>query len=303
MSSLVQIQRFNQGLVALRMGFEESSPAFDEQLLATLAAAFASVAADSDVSAIVVCGSAGRFLSGADVAFFLECLRRGQLDRVLQFTRQAQRLLIDISRCPKPVTAWIEGPAIGGGLELALACHRIVAGPKAKFSLPETGLGILPGMGGTQRLPRRVGLGLAKWMIYTGAILPADHALQLGLVDALADAQDLSLGIPQPQPRPPLDAKFATLADLFSRQDVRTLLDTSLGLPADPPTARALVQMRSAAPLALRLAEVAIEQGIALPLEAGLEVEFDQVAQVLQTADALAGLGAIGQPRPRFSGC
>ena len=191
MSSLVQIQRFNQGLVALRMGFEESSPAFDEQLLATLAAAFASVAADSDVSAIVVCGSAGRFLSGADVAFFLECLRRGQLDRVLQFTRQAQRLLIDISRCPKPVTAWIEGPAIGGGLELALAADLRVAAAGIELAVPEVKIGTLPGWGGTSRLPALIGVARAKQLIFTGARIDAATAERWGLVNEVVPRETL----------------------------------------------------------------------------------------------------------------
>jgi enoyl-CoA hydratase/3-hydroxyacyl-CoA dehydrogenase len=191
-------------------------------------------------------------------------------------------------------------------LELALACHRIVTGPKAKFCFPETGLGIYPGMGGTQRLPRRIGVGLAKWMIYTGAIVPADHAARFGLADAATTANalppDAVAALERAGEIPTYESRDRLLAELFSRNKVADLLDPARPLPTEPWAVRAIVQLRAAAPCALRLAEAAIDQGISLPLSAGIEEEFSRLSNVFSTTDARLGLAALGQTKPRFTG-
>jgi enoyl-CoA hydratase len=92
-----------------------------------------------------------------------------------------------IAGCPKPVIAAIEGFALGGGMELALCCDIRIAAPGAKMGFPEITLGIFPGAGGTQRLPKLVGVSKAKKLIFTGAIVKGEAALELGLVDVLAD--------------------------------------------------------------------------------------------------------------------
>ena len=109
------------------------------------------------VRAICLTGQPGAFLLGADVEFFIRSIEANDLEPVLNFTRAAHELLRLIASSDKPIVAWVRGPALGAGLELALACHRIAASPAAKFAFPETGLGIYPGMGGTQRAPRRIG--------------------------------------------------------------------------------------------------------------------------------------------------
>lgn len=268
-----------------------------------------SLNADPGVATIYLSGAQGRFAAGIDVGFFLQCLEAGQLERILEFTRAANDLLGRLARNSKPVVACIDGPAIGAGLELALACQRVVVTPKAKFAFPETSLGIYPGMGGTQRAARRIGVALAKWMIFTGSILPAEHALQIGLVDALVDGS-AGFGTPwttppavEPLNQPSLSPRFQGLADLFARHSLAELLAPEFPRPADPQQVRALVQLRGNAPVALWLAETVIDEGINLPLQAGLEVEFSRLAEVFATEDALIGIRSLGQAaRPRFCG-
>ena len=96
-----------------------------------------------------------------------------------------------IDRMPKPFIAAVNGFALGGGCELAMACDIRIASDKAKFGQPEVGLGIIPGFGGTQRLARLVGKGLAKYLIYTAELIDADKAMRIGLVEKIVPAEEL----------------------------------------------------------------------------------------------------------------
>jgi enoyl-CoA hydratase/carnithine racemase len=284
----------------------ETTATLDEASLASFRAELQRLVRDASVERVVVHGSPGRFLAGVDVELFRECLRTGQIAKILAFTRAAHRVLAALANSPKPIVAWIDGPAYGGGMELALACHRIVAGPKAKFCLPETGLGIYPGMGGTQRLPRRIGVGLAKWMIYTGAIVPVDHALAFGLVDVKtgmgATQADALAALEPERDVPACDPRFLQLAEYFSQHSVDGLLDQTRPLPTDAAVVRAIVQLRAAAPRALRLAEMVIDRGVAMPLREGIEEEYARLTEVFSTTDAQIGLAAVGQAKPKFTG-
>lgn len=290
----------------LQLTREGTATWLDEPFVTGLSQAVRSLTHDPRVERLLIHGSPGQFVHGVDVGFFLECLEAGDVDRLLSFVRLCRDLLATIAGSAKPIVAWVDGPALGGGLELALACHRIVAGPKAKFCLPETGLGIYPGMGGTQRLPRRIGVGLAKWMIYTGSIVPVEHAARIGLVDVLApsplSAEQAWAALSQPVQPAPLEARYRDLAEHFAQNSVDRLLNPALPMPSEAQIIRALVQMRAAAPRALRLAEAAIDHGMALPLEAGLDEEYAHLAEVFSTADALAGLKALGKSKPKFTG-
>lgn len=306
MSAKATLGGLDGSLGHLHLSGEGSTARIDEPFLASLLQAVQVVAQHPRVERLIIHGSPGQFVSGVNVDFFLECLEGGDIDRLLSFVRQCRAVLAAIAASPKLVVAWVDGPAFGGGLELALACHRIVAGPKAKFCLPETGLGIYPGMGGTQRLPRRIGLGLAKWMTYTGAIVPAEHAARFGLVDALAcgaiTPAEAWAALDQPAAPEPLEPRYRELAELFTRYGVDALLNPALPMPSEAQCVRAVVQMRAAAPRALQLAEAAIDRGTALPLEAGLDEEYVLQREVFATADALAGLKALGKSKPTFTG-
>lgn len=142
-----------------------------------------------DVRAIVVAGAGGRaFVAGADVASMVDLGPRAGVE----FAELGQRAFRALERAPVPVIAEVRGFALGGGLELAMACDVIIASTKAKVGLPEVKLGIIPGFGGTQRLAHRCGIGVARRLIYTGEMLSAEEAHRLGIVDILAEPEGLS---------------------------------------------------------------------------------------------------------------
>jgi len=290
---------------------EGGTPFLGEERLEAISQAFYEAVHSPAVDLICLMGTPDRFLLGADVPLFLKCLAARDWDRLLAFTRSGQRLLAEISASPKPVVAWVQGPAVGAGLELALACHRIVAGPGAKFSLPETGLGIYPGLGGTQRLPRRIGLPGAKWMIYSGAIVPAPQALEMGLIDALQNEDSagqvpnraiVDQALSQPRRAPAVPDKLRFIYELLTHYPLSALTDAGFPLPNEGHAARALVQMRGKAPLAMRLVEQIMDQGFPLDLPAGLEIELAHLAEIFASEDARIGLTSIGKSRPVFVG-
>jgi len=150
---------------------------------------FTALAVDDDVRAIVVTGAGDKaFSAGADIREFVEPLVP------TQFREQRRRLDFRqvMERCPQPIIAAIRGIALGGGLELALACDIRIAGDDALLGLTETNLAIIPGGGGTQRLPRLVGRGKALEMILTGARIGAAEALRIGLVERVVPAAEVT---------------------------------------------------------------------------------------------------------------
>ena len=143
---------------------------------------------DDDVRAIVVTGDGPKaFVAGADIAELAE-LSPLQAQAV---SAKGQRVMGALERCGKPVVAAVNGFALGGGLELALACHLRIASETARLGLPEVTLALIPGYGGTQRLARTVGVGRALEMIQTGDMIDAQTALSWGLVNRVVPADDL----------------------------------------------------------------------------------------------------------------
>jgi enoyl-CoA hydratase len=143
---------------------------------------------DDEVRAVIVTGAGDRaFSAGADIREFLEP------SVPVRFREQRKRIDFrrEMDRCPQPIIAAIRGFALGGGLELALACDIRIAAEDAQLGLTEINLGIIPGGGGTQRLPRVVGRGKALEMILTGARVPAAEALRLGLVERVVPVAEL----------------------------------------------------------------------------------------------------------------
>jgi enoyl-CoA hydratase len=153
--------------------------ALNRDTLNELAIAFAQAAQDDAVRVVVLTGAGEKaFVAGADIAEM-----HGYTPVQAQgFSRTGQRLMTSIERLGKPVIARIQGFALGGGMELAMACHLRVASEKAKFGQPEINLGLIPGFGGTQRLLRLAGRGAALELCLTGATIPAQRAYELGIV-------------------------------------------------------------------------------------------------------------------------
>ena len=166
----------------------EKLNALNAEVVRELGDVFRDLRDDDDVLGVIVSGAGEKaFVAGADI---------GELAQLTPLTgvkvsREGQRIFAEIERFPKPVLAAVGGYALGGGCELALACHLRVASEKARFGLPEVGLGTIPGYGGTMRLARVVGFGLAVEMILTGAMVDADRAERIGLVSAVYPQAEL----------------------------------------------------------------------------------------------------------------
>lgn len=142
---------------------------------------------DSAIHAAIVTGAGRAFVAGADI----EEISGLDVQTGLAFARRGQGVFNRLAELDKPVVAAINGFALGGGCELAMACHIRIASSKAKFGQPEVKLGILPGFGGTQRLPRLVGKGVATQLILSGDIIKAEEALRIGLVNEVVEPDAL----------------------------------------------------------------------------------------------------------------
>jgi enoyl-CoA hydratase len=147
-----------------------------------------SIQPDRGVRCMIITGSGDRaFVAGADIAAMVTM---SPLE-ARALARHGQGLMHQIEQLPIPVIAAVNGFALGGGLELALACDLILAAESAKFGQPEINLGIMPGFGGTQRLARRIGLSAARLLIYSGDMIGADEAQRLGLVNRVVPGAQL----------------------------------------------------------------------------------------------------------------
>jgi enoyl-CoA hydratase len=166
--------------------------ALDHETIQELRDAFAALGVDAEVGVIVLTGAGEKaFIAGADIGGLS---KQGVLDGK-QNAQHGQALTLAIESCPRPVIAAINGYALGGGLEMALACDLRFASTKARLGLPEVSLGIIPGYGGTQRLARLVGTGKALEMVLTGDPVPAEEALRVGLVNGIFEPAELVEGV------------------------------------------------------------------------------------------------------------
>ncbi|GAB4186128.1 MAG: enoyl-CoA hydratase-related protein [Wenzhouxiangellaceae bacterium] len=162
--------------------------ALNQATLAELGHAFDQAASDADTRVIILTGSGDRaFVAGADISE----IQSQTPVQAQYFSSQGQQLMLKIQHLTKPVIAAINGFALGGGLELAMACHLRIAADTAKLGLPEIKLGIMPGFGGTQRMARLIGRGAALNLILSGDPIGAERAYALGLITRLAAADEL----------------------------------------------------------------------------------------------------------------
>jgi enoyl-CoA hydratase len=222
--------------------------------------AFAGLEDDANVRAVILTGSGDKaFAAGADI---------GELNALpgavagVALARAGQALTLQIERMRTPVIAAVNGFALGGGCELAMACDVRVASDRAKFGQPEVNLGLLPGYGGTQRMARLAGRGMALYLCLTGETIDAAEAHRIGLVERVVAHE---------------------------------------GLLAEARRIAALVASR--APLAVAAVKRAVDDGIALSTEAGLELEALHFGTLVATGDFAEGTKAfLEKRRPNFSG-
>jgi len=173
------LEKNEEGIGTLTLNRPEVFNAISEELIAEVLDALRTVNADGDIKVLIITGAGKGFQAGADIR---ELNRMGIVE-ILRWNEGFLRVNANVEKLRQPVIAAINGLALGGGLELALACSIRIAAEGAKLGLPEVKLGIIPGTGGTQRLPRVVGKGRAYEILLTGDPIDAAEALRIGLVN------------------------------------------------------------------------------------------------------------------------
>ena len=175
----------NIGIVT--MNRPEALNALSSQVFADLTAALDVVEKDDDIYVVIITGAGRSFVAGADIGEMATM----NVEEGLAFSELGNNLMMRVDLFSKPTIAAVNGFALGGGCELALAADIRVASEKAKFGQPEVGLGIIPGFGGTQRMARIIGTGAAMELIYTADTIDAKRALEIGLVQHVVPAEEL----------------------------------------------------------------------------------------------------------------
>ncbi|XP_048076570.1 enoyl-CoA hydratase domain-containing protein 2, mitochondrial isoform X2 [Ursus arctos] len=253
----------DQGITEILMNRPSARNALGNVLVSELLEALAQLREDQQVRVLLFrSGVKGVFCAGADLK------EREQMSEaeVEIFVQRLRGLMNEIAAFPAPTIAAMDGFALGGGLELALACDLRVAASSAVMGLIETTRGLLPGAGGTQRLPRCLGVALAKELIFTGRRLSGAQAHALGLVNHAVSQNEEG------------NAAYYRARELA--QEI---------LPQ--------------APIAVRLGKVAIDRGMEVDIESGMAIEGLCYAQNIPTQDRLEGMAAFREKRPpRFVG-
>ena len=175
-------------IAILTINRPEALNAMNNMVVADLVSAIKSCIDDENVGVIILTGAGDKaFVAGADI----KQMQSNGPKEALTFGQMGQHMTLLIENSPKPVIAAVNGFALGGGCEISMACHIRVASETATFGQPEVLLGILPGWGGTQRLPRLVSLGIANELITTGRMVSASEAKTIGLVNYVASPNEL----------------------------------------------------------------------------------------------------------------
>jgi enoyl-CoA hydratase len=222
-TDLILVER-TEHVATLTINRPDKLNALNADVLSQLGAAFTSLLTNDVPRAVILTGAGKAFVAGADIGAMAPL----SPVQAKHFADIGHGLLHSIERAPFPVIAAVNGFALGGGLEIALACDFIIAADTAKLGQPEVGLGIIPGFGGTQRLTRRVGAARARELIYTGDVISAGEALIMGLVNTVYPLADLL-----PKVRD-LATKIASRGPLAVASAKRLILH---GETADLPTA------------------------------------------------------------------
>lgn len=187
-NNTILLEREADGIAVITVNRPDKLNALNADTVRQLDARLREARGDDAIRVIILTGAGEKaFVAGADIA---ELSRMGPIDGVA-VSREGQATFRMMEAMPKPVIGVINGFALGGGLELALACHIRIASTRAKFGLPEVKLGIIPGYGGTIRLPRLVGRGRALEMMLTGEMIDAEEAFRIGLVNRIAEPDAL----------------------------------------------------------------------------------------------------------------
>ena len=179
--------KLEDGVFTITIDKQESLNALDSQVIGELSDEVEKIAEDKSIKVVVLTGAGKAFVAGANIAEMSSLNREAGYE----FGMRGATLFRKIETLPVPVIAAVNGFALGGGCELALACDIRIASDKAKFGQPEVSLGITPGFSATVRLPKIVGPGMAKELIYSGKVIDATEALRIGLVNSVTTPEEL----------------------------------------------------------------------------------------------------------------
>ena len=174
-------------IAVITMNRPEALNALSKAVFSDLEAVLDDVENDDDVYVVIITGAGRAFIAGADIGEMAPM----NVAEGLAFSELGNRLLMRVDMMEKPTIAAVNGFALGGGCEMALACDIRIASEKAKFGQPEVGLGIIPGFGGTQRMARIIGTGAAMELIYTADTIDAQKAKEIGMVNYVVPAEEL----------------------------------------------------------------------------------------------------------------
>ncbi len=175
------------GICTVTIHRPEALNALNNDVLNELYAMFTEIRQDDSIHVVILTGEGKSFVAGADIAA-MNAMSPIEGRAMMVLGHSVMNLIEEME---KPVIAAVNGFALGGGCELAMSCDIRIASEKAKFGQPETGLGIIPGFGGTQRLPRLVGRSMAKYLLFTSEVIGAEQAKEIGLVEKVVPADAL----------------------------------------------------------------------------------------------------------------
>ncbi len=294
------------GIATILFNRPEAMNAINEQVMNQLNARFTEAEGNPDVKAIVLEGAGKAFVAGADIGYFVKKIQSDAIDDIVKFTSYGHSVLNKIDNSEKLVIIKLDGLAMGGGVEIALAGDCIVATEKGSIALPETGIGIFPGLGGTQRTTRYVGKELAKYLVLTGKTLGAQEAKEIGLVEYVFDSAEVDGKIKElvasgdvitkaNKGEVALNEKHVALKTYFDNSNLEKLLTKDESL--DEQGAKLAKTIGFKAPIAIKMANQIIDEGAELELKDGLKKELDNLSTIFATKDALEGLKSVLERR------
>ena len=300
------------GIATVRINRPEAMNALNVTVVSQLGEALDELNGRDDVTTIALEGAGKAFVAGADVKFFVDKIRADAIQDIYDFTAHGHAVLDKLESSSKTTIALTTGLALGGGLELALACDYRVGTRRTQFRFPETGIGIYPGLGGTQRTPRICGLECARYAVLTGNFLDASSAEALGLLTHLVEPSQVeatvasiaSAGKPEDKyPGRPADLENATVAfatSFYSDGNMSSLMSGDIpdGFDiSDKVVSRQLKLLSRVAPIALSMTNDLLNAAADSDLKTGLEGELGGLEEIFTTADAFEGLSALIEGR------
>jgi enoyl-CoA hydratase/3-hydroxyacyl-CoA dehydrogenase len=297
------------GLAEITLNRPDALNALNETVVGQLERVFDEADGRGAVKTIVLRGAGKAFVAGADIKFFVKNLDAGNIDPIKQFTEKAQSLFRRIDASEKLVICRLDGLSLGGGSELALCADVILATERGSLGFPETGIGIYPGLGGTQRTSRRIGIPLTRWLVLTGSPVDAKSAQAIGLVDEVVSVDRMDARIRElhaaggrgSRETASLPQDLDEISRFFQRADTEALLEGRTD-SSHPRVAKEAGKVRHKAPIATRIADRLIREGADKDLDEGLAMELSHLEEIFGTEDAYEGLSSLGRKRPAFHG-